>query len=119
MHLLTPCSRVLLENLTSSQLVKKLLTFYGTPKVHYCIYDSFASLSDIKNILLLNTASLLLKTLCLLAYELFTIIGILVLWMCEKSVMQYLLHIIANCKLSPFVVLEDKNQNKPGLTWAG
>jgi len=29
-HLLTPCSRVLLEKLTSSQLVKKFLTFCGT-----------------------------------------------------------------------------------------
>jgi len=29
-YLLTPCSRVLLEKLTGSQLVKKFLTFYGT-----------------------------------------------------------------------------------------
>ena len=118
-YVLTPWSTVLLEKLTSSQLVKKLLAFYGTPKVYYCIYDSFASLSDIKNILLLNTASLLLKTLCLLAYELFTIIRILILWKCEKSVRHCLLHIIANCKPSPLVVLGDKKQNKLGLTWAG
>jgi hypothetical protein len=30
MYLLTPRSRVLLEKLTGSQLVKKFLTFYGT-----------------------------------------------------------------------------------------
>jgi hypothetical protein len=29
---LTPMSRVLLENLTGSQLVKKFLAFYGTQK---------------------------------------------------------------------------------------
>jgi hypothetical protein len=29
-YLLTPWSRVLLEKLTGSQLVKKFLTFYGT-----------------------------------------------------------------------------------------
>ena len=29
-YLLTPCSRVLLEKLTGSQLVKKVYTFYGT-----------------------------------------------------------------------------------------
>ena len=29
-HTLTPCSRVLLEKLTGSQLVKKFPTFYGT-----------------------------------------------------------------------------------------
>ena len=29
-YLLTPCSRVLLEKLTGSQLVKKVFTFYGT-----------------------------------------------------------------------------------------
>ena len=34
--ILTPCSRVLLENLTSSQLVKKFHTFY--PKAHYRIH---------------------------------------------------------------------------------
>jgi hypothetical protein len=32
MYLFTPCSRVTLEKLTSSQLVKKLLAFYGTPR---------------------------------------------------------------------------------------
>ena len=35
---LTPWSRVLLEKLTGSQLVKKFPAFYGTPKVHYCIH---------------------------------------------------------------------------------
>ena len=34
-YLLTPWSRLLLEKLTGSQLVKKFPTFYGTPKVHY------------------------------------------------------------------------------------
>ena len=29
-YLLTPCSRVLLENLTGSQLIKKFPAFYGT-----------------------------------------------------------------------------------------
>jgi len=29
-YLLTPCSRVVLENLTGSQLVKKFPAFYGT-----------------------------------------------------------------------------------------
>jgi len=33
-YLLTPCSTVLLEKLTDSQLVKKFPTFYGTLKVH-------------------------------------------------------------------------------------
>jgi len=31
-YLLTPCSRVLLEKLTRSQLVKKFPAFYGTWK---------------------------------------------------------------------------------------
>jgi len=31
-YLLTPCSTVLLEKLTGSQLVNKFPTFYGTPK---------------------------------------------------------------------------------------
>jgi len=31
-YLLNPCSRVLLEKLTGSQLVKKFPTFYGTRK---------------------------------------------------------------------------------------
>ena len=31
-YLLTPCSTALLEKLTSSQLVKKFLTFYGTQR---------------------------------------------------------------------------------------
>jgi hypothetical protein len=31
-YLLTPCSRVLLQKLTGSQLVNKLPTFYGTQK---------------------------------------------------------------------------------------
>jgi hypothetical protein len=31
-------SRVLLEKLTGSQLVKKFPTFYGTMKVHYHVY---------------------------------------------------------------------------------
>ena len=31
-YLLTPCSRVLLKKLTSSQLVKKFPAFYGTPR---------------------------------------------------------------------------------------
>jgi hypothetical protein len=31
-YLLTPCSRVLLEKPTGSQLVKKFPSFYGTPK---------------------------------------------------------------------------------------
>jgi len=29
-HIVTPCSRVLLEKLTGSQLVKKFPAFYGT-----------------------------------------------------------------------------------------
>jgi len=37
-YLLTPWSRVLLEKLTGSQLVKKFLAFYGTLKVHYRIH---------------------------------------------------------------------------------
>ena len=37
-YLLTPWSRVLLEKLTGSQLVKKFTAFYGTPKVHYRIH---------------------------------------------------------------------------------
>ena len=37
-YLLTPWSRILLENLTDSQLVKKFPAFYGTPKVHYRIH---------------------------------------------------------------------------------
>ena len=36
-YLLTPWSRVLLEKLTSFQLVKKFPALYGTPKVHYRI----------------------------------------------------------------------------------
>jgi len=36
-YLLTPCSRILHEKLTSFQLVKKFPSFYGTPKVHYHI----------------------------------------------------------------------------------
>jgi len=35
-YLLTPCSRVLFDKLTSSQLVMKFPTFYGTWKVYYC-----------------------------------------------------------------------------------
>ena len=31
-HLLTPCSRVLLEKLTGFQLVKKFTAFYGTQR---------------------------------------------------------------------------------------
>jgi len=37
-YLLTPWSRVLLEKLTGSQLVKKFPAFY--PKVHHCFYKS-------------------------------------------------------------------------------
>ena len=39
-HSLTPWSRILLEKLTSSQLVKKFSAFYGTPGVHYRLYKS-------------------------------------------------------------------------------
>ena len=35
---LPPRSRVLLENLTGSQLVKRFTAFYGTPKVNYCFH---------------------------------------------------------------------------------
>ena len=37
-YLLTPWSRVLLQKLTGSQLVKKFPAFYGTAKVHYRIH---------------------------------------------------------------------------------
>ena len=34
----TPCSRVLIDKLAISPLVKKFPAFYGTPKVHYRIH---------------------------------------------------------------------------------
>jgi len=37
-YFITPRSRVLLEKLTGSQLVKKFPAFYGTRKVHYRIH---------------------------------------------------------------------------------
>ena len=37
-YLLAPWSRVLLEKLTGSQLVKKFPAFYGTQKIHYRIH---------------------------------------------------------------------------------
>jgi len=37
-YLPTPCSRIFPENLTASQLVK-FPTLYGSPMVHYCIYE--------------------------------------------------------------------------------
>jgi hypothetical protein len=37
-YLPTPWRRVFLENLTGSQLFKKLPAFYGTPKVRYHIH---------------------------------------------------------------------------------
>ena len=39
-YLLTPCSRVLLANLTGCHLLNKFSAFYGTPKVHYRIHNS-------------------------------------------------------------------------------
>jgi len=82
MYVLTPWSRALLEKLISSQLVKKLLAFYGTPRFITAFMTALLLFQI--NILILNTVSLLLKTLCPLVYELFTIIRKLVLWMCEK-----------------------------------
>ena len=37
-HLFTPWSRVILEKLTGSQLVEKILRILWNPKVHYLIY---------------------------------------------------------------------------------
>jgi hypothetical protein len=52
-YLLTPCTTVLLEKLTSVQLVKKFPAFYGTPKVHNSIHNCptpFPILSQIDSV---------------------------------------------------------------------
>ena len=53
-YLLTACSRVLLENLTGFQLVKKLPAFYGTPRfiiaVTSACYLSLTRASSIQSI---------------------------------------------------------------------
>jgi hypothetical protein len=70
-----------------------ILLYEGSSESALFPQTFFAYLSDITNVLFLNTTSLLLNTLCPFVYKLFKGIRIEVLWLCAKSVMHYLLHI--------------------------